>query len=71
MHTIEMQKITVEVPKSLLDAAKTSLGKGNSEVIRMALREMIARHAQRDLLALRGTLKEEELSIEDMRSWED
>ena len=71
IQPIEMQKVTVELPKDLLASAKAALGKGNTETIREALKSLVAYRAQLDLLALRGTLKKGDFSIEEMRSWED
>lgn len=65
-----MQKVTVELPKALLDAAKRNTGKGNTEVIREALKSMVAHQAQLNLLKLQGSYKPS-ISIEEMRSWED
>lgn len=71
MRTEEMQKITVEVPKRLLTSLKRGTKKGNTEIIRDALKEMASRRAQRELADMRGTLKYDGLTVEEMRSWED
>jgi hypothetical protein len=67
---IEMQKITIEVPRTLLESAKKYSGGGTTQTVREALEHFARIQAFRELRELRGTYKPS-ISIEEMRSWDD
>jgi hypothetical protein len=48
------QKITVEVPKSLLSAAQEETGKGITQTVTAGLEKLKASRAYKNLLALEG-----------------
>lgn len=52
-----MSKITVEVPKDLLERVQAFTGKGVTETIREALRRLDSIRAQREFRKLRGTFQ--------------
>jgi len=49
-----IQKITVEVPRSLLSAAQEETGKGITQTVTAGLEKLKASRAYRSLLALEG-----------------
>ena len=51
------QKITVEVPADLLERATKATGEGVTGTVREGLRLIASRHAQRELLKLRGHVR--------------
>jgi hypothetical protein len=53
----KMKKITVEVPADTLAAAQAYTKGGIVETVRVALRDLAAREAQKRLLALKGKVK--------------
>lgn len=53
----EMQNITVTVPASLLRTATNATGKGVTETVREALKDLAHREACRRIRAMRGKLK--------------
>jgi hypothetical protein len=65
----EMKKITVEVPIETLEAAMRD-GGSLAETVREALRELVHRRAQKDLLAMEGKL-DLELDLEELRKDKD
>jgi metal-responsive CopG/Arc/MetJ family transcriptional regulator len=60
----EMTKITVRLPKRLLEIAQGYSGEGRTETLRLALDAYNIHHWSRQMLALRGNLK---LDIDAMR----
>ncbi len=52
----ELQKITVEVPKSLLSAAQKETGKGITQTVTAGLEKLKATRAYKKLLALEGSI---------------
>ena len=60
------QKITVDVPASLLQRAQAATGEGVTATVREGLRLLAARRAQRELTHLRGKVKFT-LDIEGLR----
>ena len=70
MLDIEMQKITVELPRHLLKEAQESTGKGISQTLRDLLQEHVDRKAQLNVLKLIGSYRPS-ITAEEMRSWED
>ena len=64
----DMQKITVEIPRRLLDDAKEYTGLNMSDTVREGLRRLAQMQAQRQLLELRFTPS---VAVEEMRGWED
>lgn len=66
-----MQKITVEVPKTVLAGARKYLEtSGVTDTIRQALEECARKQAMQDLKKLKGSFTPS-ISIEEMRSWEE
>lgn len=55
--TMEMTKVTVELPVELLDRARESTGEGITGTIRRGLELVAATRAQEQLRALRGKVK--------------
>ena len=51
------QKITIEVPIAELSRARAATGQGITATVREGLQLVSARHAQRELLKLGGTVK--------------
>lgn len=51
----ETQKITIEVPRELLERAQRASGKGITETVRQGLRAVAASEAYRLLAESRGT----------------
>lgn len=62
----EFQKITVEVPRSLLDAAQEETGKGITQTVTAGLEKLKASRAYRSLLALEGKV-DLDLDLEALR----
>ena len=54
---IEETKITVHVPRELLEKAQASTGKGITATVRQGLRLLAAQEAYRGLRELRGKVK--------------
>ncbi len=52
-----MTKVTVELPRDLLERARASTGEGITATIRRGLEMVAATRAQERLLALRGKVK--------------
>jgi hypothetical protein len=52
-----MRKITVRVPKRVLEQAQAYTGEGVSQTVTAALRRLVSVQAQQDLLKLRGKAK--------------
>jgi hypothetical protein len=52
----QFQKITVEVPRSLLDAAQEETGKGITQTVTAGLEKLKASRAYRTLLSLEGKI---------------
>jgi len=52
----ELQKITVEVPKSLLSAAQKETGTGITQTVTAGLEKLKATRAYKKLLALEGSI---------------
>jgi antitoxin component of MazEF toxin-antitoxin module len=51
------QKITIEVPTSVLKQAQLATGEGITATVRRGLELVSARHAREELLNLRGKVK--------------
>jgi len=66
----EMRKITVFLPSELIDDCQRITGKGVSETIRMALRDLVHHHARHQLMAAMGhiDLEADGLTLEDLRN---
>lgn len=62
----EFQKITVEVPRSLLDAAQEETGKGITQTVTAGLEKLKASRAYRSILALEGKV-DLDLDLETLR----
>jgi hypothetical protein len=62
----DVQKITVEVPKSLLSAAQQETGKGITQTVTEGLERLRASRAYKKLLALEGTV-DLQLNIDELR----
>ncbi len=52
----DLQKITVEIPKSLLSAAQKETGKGITQTVTAGLEKLKATRAYKKLLALEGSI---------------
>jgi Arc/MetJ-type ribon-helix-helix transcriptional regulator len=61
-----MRKITVHVPKALLQTAQAHTGAGVTETIREGLKKLASVHAQQELLKLRGKVKFS-MSLEELK----
>ena len=57
LNSPPMSKVTVEVPKPLLERAQTFTGTGVTETIREALRGLASKQAQLEFRKLRGTFQ--------------
>ncbi len=66
----DMQKITVEVPRDILERAKAYTGEGTTDIIRRSLDEYVKMQGRLKLLSLQGSYKPS-ITVEEMRSWED
>lgn len=66
----DMQKVTVELPRRLLESVKESTGLGTTEILRQSLKEYAARQAQLEFIKLRGTHKFS-FTIEELRAMDD
>ena len=62
----EFQKITVEVSRSLLDAAQEETGKGITQTVTAGLEKLKASRAYRSLLSLEGKV-DLDLDLEALR----
>lgn len=62
----EIQKITVEVPKSLLSAAQQETGKGITQTVTAGLEKLRASRAYKKLLELEGAI-DLQLDIDELR----
>lgn len=62
----EFQKITVEIPRSLLTAAQEETGKGITQTVTAGLEKLKASRAYKTLLALEGTINLD-LDLEALR----
>lgn len=62
----DFQKITVEVPRALLDAAQEETGKGITQTVTAGLEKLKASRAYRCLLALEGKV-DLDLDLEALR----
>lgn len=68
---VEMQKITVEVPKDLLNGAMKHLdSKGVTDTVRKALEKCARIEAMQGIKALKGSYTPS-VSVEEIRSWEE
>ncbi len=67
---MEMQKITVEVPKDVLERAKAYVNGGTTAAVREGLEKLVRRHDQASLMELRGLYKPS-ITAEELRGWED
>ena len=56
MENTQTRKVTVHVPARLLESAQAATGKGVTETVKEALRQMAARKAGEELCKLRGKL---------------
>lgn len=65
----EMRKITVFLPADLLDDCQRITGKGVSETLRIALRDLVHHHARRQLMDAMGhlDLEADGLTLEQLR----
>lgn len=61
-----MQKVTVLLPKPLIEAAKKASGAGLTPTIRQALEALIQSEAYRELKRLRGKVKLS-LNVDELR----
>lgn len=57
MHAMDTQKVTVEIPKSLLKRARRSTGEGITATVRRGLELVAARGAYASLRSLRGKVR--------------
>jgi hypothetical protein len=57
IHMSQAKKITVELPKDLLQKAQKSSGKGITETIRQGLKLVAARDAYKQLKKMQGKVK--------------
>ncbi len=70
MHDQEMQKVTIELPRDLLNSVKESTGLGTTEILRESLKDFAARQAQLEILKLRGG-HQFSFTIEELRAMDD
>jgi len=65
----EMRKITIFLPSDLLEDCQRITGKGVSETLRIALRDLVHHHARYQLMAAMGhlDLEADGLTLEALR----
>ncbi len=62
----DLQKITVEIPKSLLTAAQEQTGKGITQTVTAGLKKLRAERAYKAILAMKGKV-DLELDLNELR----
>lgn len=70
MDKQDMQKVTVELPRALLNSVKESTGLGTTEILRESLKDFASRQAQCEFLKLRGSYTPS-FTIEELRAMDD
>lgn len=62
----QLQRITVEIPKSLLSSAQKETGKGITQTVTAGLEKLKAALAYKKLLSLEGTI-DLKLDLDELR----
>lgn len=70
MEQTEMQKVTVELPKALLQDLKEQTGLGVTALLRKSLEDLAHREAQLEILKMRGSYTPS-FTIEELRAMDD